>query len=258
MYSVVLMAALTTGAAEPAWFGCHGSAYIHSCGGGWGCSGCSGCSGCWGGGWTCWGSCAGWSGFGYYGGCYGCWGTGYACYGSCSGSWSCMGYYTCSGACWGCSCYSNYAPTVVGTPVYTGPPGAVVTPPVGPAPGQPRGPGIPPGPGGTETAPKPRPKPDADKKPGQARLIIDVPAEAKLYIDDQLMKTTSAHRTFRTPALEAGQTYYYVVRAEVAQGGKQYTETRRLLVRAGENVQASFTDLVSARNENKTLARASR
>jgi uncharacterized protein (TIGR03000 family) len=257
MYSVVLMAALTTGAAEPAWcWGCHGSAYIHSCGG---CSGCSCCGGC-NGGWTCWGTCAGWTGYGYYGGCYGCWGTGYACYGGCGGSWGCMGYYTCSGQCWGGSCHSDYAPSYVEHPVYSGPPGAAPRGTVGPAPDQPRGPGIPPAPGITpETAPKPKPKPDGDKNPGQARLIIDVPAEAKLYIDDHLMKTPSAHRTFRTPLLEPGQSYYYILRAELTQDGKQYSASKRLVVRSGETAQASFVDLASARNEQpKSVARAGR
>jgi uncharacterized protein (TIGR03000 family) len=71
MYSIVLMAALTTGGDMPDWGrrGCHG------CWGGCYCS-CYGCYGCWG----CWGCCGCWGGYvswGCYGGCYGCWG-GYA------------------------------------------------------------------------------------------------------------------------------------------------------------------------------------
>ena len=66
MYSMVLMAALTTGADVPD-FGRHG---CHGCWGGcWG--GCYGCRGCWGGCYGCWGGC-----YGGWGGCYGCYGWG--------------------------------------------------------------------------------------------------------------------------------------------------------------------------------------
>ena len=79
MYSVVLMAALSTGGEMPA-FG-HRGGCCGCYGGCWG--GCYGCSGCWGGG--CWGGgCRGW-----HGGCRGGWG---GCWG-CSGCWGCGGCY---------------------------------------------------------------------------------------------------------------------------------------------------------------------
>jgi uncharacterized protein (TIGR03000 family) len=156
-----------------------------------------------------------------------------------------MGSYTC-GACWGGGCAgTDYAPTYVSPPTYLGPPGKPTTPP--PA-------------GGTapEVAPPPKPKPE-EKKPAQGRLIIELPAQAKLYIDDHLMKTTSAHRTFRTPELQPGQTYYYIVRAELNQDGKRYSERKRVLIRAGQTVQLGFNELASARNEvPKSVASASK
>jgi uncharacterized protein (TIGR03000 family) len=99
---------------------------------------------------------------------------------------------------------------------------------------------------GTEKAPPP--KKDGGKEamaPGKAKLIIDVPEDAKLYIDDQLMKTTAGKRSFNTPALERGQTYYYIVRAEVVIDGKSVTESKRVLVRAGEEIQTGFPELES-------------
>ena len=65
------------------------------------------------------------------------------------------------------------------------------------------------------------------------------------------MKTSSAKRTFRTPSLEAGQTYYYVLRAEIVRDGKTYSETKRILVRAGDELAESFKDLAS---ETKAVA----
>src|SRR5262249_20676646 len=89
----------------------------------------------------------------------------------------------------------------------------------------------------------PPPKKEEKKVDGSARLIIDVPTDAKLYIDDQPMKTQSARRTFSTPALQPGQTYYYEVRAEVVRDGKTQAETKRVIVRSGEVVRAAFREL---------------
>lgn len=231
MYSLVLMAALTSGGEAPAchW---HGRASCWSCSG---CSGCyGGCHGCYGG---CYGGC--YSGcfsacYGCYGGCYGCYGCSgmsYGCYGGCYGcygsSYGCYGCYGCSG-CYG---MSVYAPA--GMPV--------VAPATEEPAAHPR-----------ERAPD-REKgrtPDRgtmDKDRGgeqvsldRARLVVEVPVDAKLYIDGRLMKTGSKRRTFSTPLLEPGQLYYYDVRAEIAREGQPYSETRRVIVKAGERVDTSF------------------
>ena len=105
----------------------------------------------------------------------------------------------------------------------------------------------------------PAPKKEEKKaeKEGAAKLIIDVPADAKLYIDDQPMKTESARRTFSTPALQKGQAYFYDVRVEVVRDGKTYSDSKRVIVRAGELAQATFAgtaDLYGAIIANKVSA----
>lgn len=202
MYSVVLMAALTTAGEAPAchWrggcCGCSGSYY--SCSGG--CYG-GGCSGCWGGCSGCWGG-------GYSYGCHGCYG---GCYGSCYGS------------CYGCygGGYSNYSPyPSMGYPE--------------PAPaGRPEM-TLPPKKEGGAFLPRPS---------NTAHLTVELPVDAKLFVDDQPMKTQSAQRTFRTPELQRGQAYYYVLRAEVVRDGQVYKDTARVVVRAGDEARASFADL---------------
>jgi uncharacterized protein (TIGR03000 family) len=57
------------------------------------------------------------------------------------------------------------------------------------------------------------------------------------------MKTESNRRTFRTPQLEKGQAFYYMLRVEVVRDGKTQSETKRVIVRAGEEVRASFPEL---------------
>jgi uncharacterized protein (TIGR03000 family) len=213
MYSMVLMAALTTGTATPAchWRSCHGcSGGYNGCWGGYGaCHGCNGSYGgwrghggngysgcnCYGGGNGCWGG---------YGGCYGCWGGYGACHG-CSGGW---GYAA-----------SPYAP-------------AYVTPAVPEA-------------GKTEKVPAPPKKTDGTgtSAAASAQLIVELPADAKLYIDDSPMKTTAAKRTFNTPPLQPGHAYYYMLRAEVERDGQTLSQTARVIVRAGEVSRANFSNL---------------
>lgn len=208
MYSLVLMAAMTTTPATPA---CH-----------WG----KGC-GCYGG---------GWGGGGYGGGCYG--GGCYGGYGGGYGGYASYGCYGCTG-CWGS--YGSYGismsyPGSFGCYGYGGSPyGPVTNPaPATSAPGTPK----------LEQIPPPKPEPGSRTSlSNQAKLIVELPSDAKLFIDDQLMKTSSGKRVFRTPALVRGQAYYYILRAEVERDGKTETATKRVIVGAGQEVQASFSDL---------------
>jgi uncharacterized protein (TIGR03000 family) len=90
-----------------------------------------------------------------------------------------------------------------------------------------------------------------------AKLTVTLPADAKLYIDNRLMKTASGQRTFSTPTLEPGQLYYYDLRAEVVRDGKTQTQTKRVIVEAGSHSEASFTDL-TAPAADKAVATVSR
>jgi uncharacterized protein (TIGR03000 family) len=95
-------------------------------------------------------------------------------------------------------------------------------------------------------APEPVPAP---KKVGElkdqskAQLIVELPASAKLYVDDHLMTSTSGRRVFNTPVLQQGQTYYYIVRAEVNRDGMTYSSSQRVVIRPGDIMQTNFRDL---------------
>jgi uncharacterized protein (TIGR03000 family) len=79
----------------------------------------------------------------------------------------------------------------------------------------------------------------------KAKLIVTLPANAKLFIDDMPMKSAAGTRSFNTPSLEPGQAYYYMVRVETVRDGKTISETRRVIVRAGRIARADFRDLES-------------
>ena len=181
MYSVVLMAALSTSGEVPT-FGRHG------CWGG--CYGCCGCYGGWGG---CWGG--GWGGGCY--GCYGCWGGG--CWGGYGG--------------WGRGYGFAYAPSVYSAPI-------VMTT------------SIPQTEGSTVQAPP----------QNSATVIVNLPADAKLFVDDQPTKSTTARRLLQSPSLEPGSAYSYLLRAEIQRDGRKYQQVKKVGVRAGQEALVTFSE----------------
>jgi uncharacterized protein (TIGR03000 family) len=153
-------------------------------------------------------------------GCYGCWGTGYGCYGGCYGA----GYaYGCCG-CWG----SAYQMVPAKQPAEMAPP-----PKEGPA------------------------KNGAASAANTGKLIVELPENTKLYVDDQLIPAPAGRRSFNTPPLQRGVSYYYMVRAELVMEGKTHSETKQVIVRAGESAELSFPKLVAQAKEGKATGVAS-
>jgi uncharacterized protein (TIGR03000 family) len=302
MYSVVLMAAITTGTATPDFghrrggchgcfssFGCHGcSGGGWGCSGGWGCNGCSGiwtCSGGWGhhgagyhGGWggsACWGCygcyggagwggpyagyghgtyveyCAGcYGGGGYCAGCYGFGGYCAGCYGGCGGGWGCAGWgcHGCAGGAVVCSCAGGYG----GLSGYPMPHSGMVVPTYPETPGVEK---VGPPDIKDKDKGKGKGKGDDDEVSGRGRLVVELPEDARLYIDGQPMKTKSGRRVFQTPPLATGQSYYYILRAEVTREGRTQRESVRVIIRPGRESYATFPTLAPAPRATTTVSR---
>jgi uncharacterized protein (TIGR03000 family) len=67
-----------------------------------------------------------------------------------------------------------------------------------------------------------------------AYLNISVPADAKLYLQDQLMTVEGAQRRFVTPTIAAGETQLYSVKVEIVRDGKTLTKTAQTTVIPGQ------------------------
>jgi len=89
-------------------------------------------------------------------------------------------------------------------------------------------------PGATE---KPKMKEASDSS---ARISIEVPEDAKLFIDGKLMSGTSTVRNYYTPALQPGQSYFYDVRIEMLKDGKTVAKEKKVIVQAGAIVKETF------------------
>jgi len=81
---------------------------------------------------------------------------------------------------------------------------------------------------------------ELSKDDAPARVTIKAPADAKVTVDDVEVPATS--RTFKTPTLENGRTYYYTVKAEMVRGGKAVRDSKRVLLEAGKDVSVEFKE----------------
>jgi uncharacterized protein (TIGR03000 family) len=238
MFSMVVMAALTTGGDLPD-FGQHG-----------------GRGGCCGGG--CYGGCMGMG----YGGCMGmgyggCMGMGMGMgYGGCMG----MGYGGCMGTGYGGmrmgwggggSSYGGYSGYVMNgispvigsygysplisnwsTPVVAGN-GAMVAP------------------GTTQSFYYGG---NAGNQANEATIIVNLPEGASLTVDGQATQSRSSRRVFQSPPLEPGKTYTYTLRAELNQDGHFVQEKKTVDVRAGQPAEVTFAFANPARGNERNNA----
>jgi len=87
----------------------------------------------------------------------------------------------------------------------------------------------------TETAPAP-------VATNSARLTIEVPADARLWIDGQLSNQTGPVRTYETPAtLEPGRAYSYRLVAEWVENGQTVSRERTVQFAAGNQLLVNLT-----------------
>jgi uncharacterized protein (TIGR03000 family) len=221
MYSVVLMMALSGGAAElPAH--CHGGCN----GGGWG-------GGCHGGGLfarrsSCCGSHASWGchgGSGCHGGGWGHGGSG--CHGGlfsrhhgCHASSSCCGTVASCGSCGSCGSACGDCGGCA--------PAAGAMPAAAPA-----------------KAPEPikaLPKPTSEEVRFSvpATIVVTLPVEAKLTVDGVATTSTESVRVFTSPALEQNKTFYYTLNGELVRDGQVLKTSQRIAVRAGEETRVEL------------------
>ena len=154
----------------------------------------------------------GWGGYGGYGG-YGCGAWGY-------GGWYGYGYG-----------YPGYGyPSVIfpasgnGGPI-TYPNNVVPTPSPGPA---------------LPAPTKPTSYNGSQPASNSVRFTVNVPADAKVIINDRLTTSTGEHRLFESKGVQADAAYRYQVRAEFVRDGKPVTEEKTIDLMAGQTASLAF------------------
>jgi uncharacterized protein (TIGR03000 family) len=76
--------------------------------------------------------------------------------------------------------------------------------------------------------------------PAPATVVVHLPADARLTVDDQPTRATSDERVFISPPLQPGQNYFYVLRAELNRNGEKLTASQNVTVRAGQTSEVTL------------------
>ena len=81
----------------------------------------------------------------------------------------------------------------------------------------------------------------AAAEPVGATIVVSLPADAQLTIDDEATASTSDHRVFVSPTLEPGREFHYNLKATVVRDGKPVVMEERITVRAGEETKVTLS-----------------
>jgi uncharacterized protein (TIGR03000 family) len=73
-----------------------------------------------------------------------------------------------------------------------------------------------------------------------AQVVVRVPADARLYVDDNSTTSTGTVRRLVTPPLDRDATYTYSLRAEVERNGETLTREKEVDFQGGERVVVRF------------------
>jgi uncharacterized protein (TIGR03000 family) len=88
-----------------------------------------------------------------------------------------------------------------------------------------------------------------------ATLVVNVPADAVVYLMDQKMTLTGTERRYSIPLRQADADYNYQIRVEVVRDGRTLVSRSEQTVRAGQQIQVSVTEVAG---ESELVAVASR
>jgi uncharacterized protein (TIGR03000 family) len=80
----------------------------------------------------------------------------------------------------------------------------------------------------------------ADASQAPATLVVSLPEDATLMVDDQPTAATSGNRVFVSPDLPTGQDYHYTLKAKVMRDGKPVVVEETVAVRAGEQTSVTL------------------
>jgi uncharacterized protein (TIGR03000 family) len=92
------------------------------------------------------------------------------------------------------------------------------------------------------------PKRDQENRPPQevrgpvpATIIVTLPDDATLMVDDTPTRSTTSRRVFISPPLEPGKTFHYTFKAEAMRDNKPVNTSQRVEVRAGQVTRVELT-----------------
>jgi uncharacterized protein (TIGR03000 family) len=99
----------------------------------------------------------------------------------------------------------------------------------------------------SNSGPAPSPSPDDNdgntgiqQLPGEAILNVQLPEDAKIYVNDRLTSSTGDARRYVSRRLKPGKSYSYNITAAIERDGKQISVSKKLVMKAGEIKSLEF------------------
>jgi len=83
---------------------------------------------------------------------------------------------------------------------------------------------------------------DASLPRAPVQIVVNLPADAKLIIDDEATKATGAKRHFTSAPTYKGSSYSYTLKMELVRDGKTVSVTKEVTGKAGTETSVSFDD----------------
>jgi uncharacterized protein (TIGR03000 family) len=71
-------------------------------------------------------------------------------------------------------------------------------------------------------------------------IVVEVPADAKVFVNGHPTTSTGEHRQYVSHGLEQGMRYEYQVRAEIVRDGKVVSDTKTVELTAGSQADLAF------------------
>jgi len=88
---------------------------------------------------------------------------------------------------------------------------------------------------------------EASASSGKARLVVRVPADARLWVDRVECPLPGTVRAFETPELNPQQSYSYTLRVAVQRDGQTVEDSRRVEFASGQQVEVDLSNIGAVR-----------
>lgn len=90
------------------------------------------------------------------------------------------------------------------------------------------------------TPPAPAPATEQTSTASEATLTVNVPSEARVYVNGVKTKSVGSERSYVSRGLQSGFNYTYEVRAEIERDGQLVEETKTVSLQAGRGARVAF------------------
>jgi uncharacterized protein (TIGR03000 family) len=88
-----------------------------------------------------------------------------------------------------------------------------------------------------------------DDDTSRGRVLVRLPADAKLFVEGRPLSVTDGERTFVTPPLPTDREAVYTFLVEYTRDGDTVTHSRKVKVKAGATTVVNFADLSTAKGD---------